>query len=183
MEVSRRNPLLAVHIAFLGTLYYWFVWLLRGWSLFSSEFVAVALRPPVPSPAFLVCADHAWETCPRLPAGWLRNRHQPRRTRTSRALSFATHHFFFLGWTFGMQLRISTTTILYDKILRLRLSSLGQVRHLHFGLIETACTPRVSSGAIVLSFLRGGSRHSAQLEFRSDRKNVPRERSGSGRAV
>jgi len=43
-------------------------------------------------------------------------------------LSFAHHHFFFVGWTFGMQLRISTTTILYDKILRLRLSSLGQVR-------------------------------------------------------
>ena len=42
-------------------------------------------------------------------------------------LSFAHHHFFFVGWTFGMQLRISTTTLLYDKILRLRLSSLGQV--------------------------------------------------------
>ena len=40
-----------------------------------------------------------------------------------------------------MQLRISTTTILYDKILRLRLSSLGQVRHL---LVEIACSPCVS---------------------------------------
>ena len=29
-----------------------------------------------------------------------------------------------------MQIRVSTTTILYDKILRLRLSSLGEVRRL-----------------------------------------------------
>ena len=41
--------------------------------------------------------------------------------------SFATHHLNFVGWMFGMQLKIGATTILYDKILRLRLSSLGQV--------------------------------------------------------
>ncbi len=37
------------------------------------------------------------------------------------------HHFFFNGTLVGMQLRAATTTILYDKILRLSLSSLGQV--------------------------------------------------------
>ncbi|CAM9122756.1 unnamed protein product [Ectocarpus sp. 4 AP-2014] len=43
-------------------------------------------------------------------------------------IGFCIHHFFFVGDMLGMKLRISTTTILYDKILRLSLSSLGQVR-------------------------------------------------------
>ena len=38
------------------------------------------------------------------------------------------HHFFFEGTVVGMQARAATTTILYDKVLRLSLGSLGQVR-------------------------------------------------------
>lgn len=68
----------------------------------------------------LLTADTTLSTTAPAPAG----------PYVSCVLSFAHHHFFFVGWTLGMQLRISTTTILYDKILRLRLSSLGQVRHL-----------------------------------------------------
>lgn len=69
------------------------------------------------------------------------------------------HHFFFVGWTMGMQLRISTTTILYDKILRLRLSSLGQVPPpLLVAIIDPACdfVAVIDRGRLIARFDRAG---------------------------
>eukprot|EP00903_Cladosiphon_okamuranus_P016201 g14950.t2 len=67
--------------------------------------------------------------------------------------SFATHHFFFLGWTLGMQLRISTTTILYDKILRLRLSSLGQITTGHLVNLTTTDVERFQYSGMFVHYL------------------------------
>ncbi|CAN0196738.1 unnamed protein product, partial [Hapterophycus canaliculatus] len=63
------------------------------------------------------------------------------------------HHFFFVGWTLGMQLRISTTTILYDKILRLRLSSLGQISTGHLVNLTTTDVERFQYGATFFNYL------------------------------
>eukprot|EP00752_Nemacystus_decipiens_P006704 g6027.t1 len=67
--------------------------------------------------------------------------------------SFAHHHFFFVGWTLGMQLRISTTTILYDKILRLRLSSLGQISTGHLVNLMTTDVERFQYGGTFVNYL------------------------------
>ncbi|CAM9886717.1 unnamed protein product [Scytosiphon promiscuus] len=67
--------------------------------------------------------------------------------------SFMHHHFFFIGWTLGMQLRISTTTILYDKILRLRLSSIGQISTGHLVNLTTTDVERFQYGATFFNYL------------------------------
>lgn len=41
--------------------------------------------------------------------------------------SFCHHMSFFQGWMTGLRIRTCMTTVVYDKILRLRLTSLGQV--------------------------------------------------------
>ncbi|CBN77893.1 conserved unknown protein [Ectocarpus siliculosus] len=67
--------------------------------------------------------------------------------------SFFHHHFFFVGWTLGMQLRISTTTVLYDKILRLRLSSLGQISTGHLVNLTTSDVERFQYGGLFVNYL------------------------------
>ncbi|CAN0033043.1 unnamed protein product [Ectocarpus fasciculatus] len=55
----------------------------------------------------------------------------------------------------GMQLRISTTTILYDKILRLRLSSLGQISTGHLLNLTTTDVEAFQKGGTFVNFLWG----------------------------
>lgn len=55
------------------------------------------------------------------------NLRSPWLLRPKRRCSCFYHHFFFEGTIVGMQVRAATTTILYDKVLRLSLGSLGQV--------------------------------------------------------
>ncbi|CBN77890.1 multidrug resistance-associated protein-like protein [Ectocarpus siliculosus] len=70
-------------------------------------------------------------------------------------ICFFIHHFFFVGYTLGMQLRICTTTILYDKILRLRLSSLGQISTGHLVNLTTTDVEAFQIAGTFVNYLWG----------------------------
>ncbi|CAM9399555.1 unnamed protein product, partial [Ectocarpus sp. 12 AP-2014] len=70
-------------------------------------------------------------------------------------IGFFLHHFNFVGYMLGMQLRISTTTILYDKILRLRLSLLGQISTGHLVNLTTTDVEAFQKGGTFVNYLWG----------------------------
>ncbi|CAM9346350.1 unnamed protein product, partial [Ectocarpus sp. 8 AP-2014] len=70
-------------------------------------------------------------------------------------IGFFLHHFNFVGYMLGMQLRISTTTILYDKILRLRLSLLGQISTGHVVNLTTTDVEAFQKGGTFVNYLWG----------------------------
>ncbi|CAN0289517.1 unnamed protein product, partial [Scytosiphon promiscuus] len=67
--------------------------------------------------------------------------------------SFMHHHYCLVGWTLGMQLRTAITTVLYDKILRLRLSSLGQITTGHLVNLTTTDVEKFQYGGTFSNYL------------------------------
>eukprot|EP00752_Nemacystus_decipiens_P006715 g6038.t1 len=63
------------------------------------------------------------------------------------------HHFFFEGTVAGMQIRAATTTILYDKVLRLSLGSLGQTTTGHLMNLASADIERFQLGGQFVNHL------------------------------
>ncbi|CAM9857370.1 unnamed protein product, partial [Choristocarpus tenellus] len=67
--------------------------------------------------------------------------------------SCAHHHFFYYAWTLGMQFRVATTAISYNKILRLRLSSLGEVTTGYLVNLASSDVERFQYGGMFVHYL------------------------------
>ncbi|CAM9207978.1 unnamed protein product, partial [Sphacelaria rigidula] len=63
------------------------------------------------------------------------------------------HMYFFQGYTLGMEVRVMATMVIYDKILRLRLSSLGQMTTGHLVNLASSDVERFQLGATFFHFL------------------------------